>query len=120
MNRFQNAGDGPEAPRLFLLSTRAGGLGINLTAADTVIFYDQDWVNRIPAERDRQQVLIFLLFLSESPDGHPGSGSSSSNRADKACSHLQTGQRSHNRNKDHAEGERETAARSSCHRERLV
>lgn len=29
--------------RVFLLSTRAGGLGLNLTAADTVIFYDSDW-----------------------------------------------------------------------------
>ncbi|XP_069161570.1 chromatin-remodeling ATPase INO80 [Procambarus clarkii] len=28
---------------VFLLSTRAGGVGINLTAADTVIFYDSDW-----------------------------------------------------------------------------
>lgn len=28
---------------IFLLSTRAGGVGINLTAADTVIFYDCDW-----------------------------------------------------------------------------
>ncbi|XP_028772802.1 chromatin-remodeling ATPase INO80-like [Neltuma alba] len=28
---------------VFLLSTRAGGLGINLTAADTVIFYENDW-----------------------------------------------------------------------------
>lgn len=28
---------------VFLLSTRAGGIGINLTAADTVIFYDSDW-----------------------------------------------------------------------------
>ena len=27
----------------FILSTRAGGLGINLIAADTVIFYDNDW-----------------------------------------------------------------------------
>ena len=32
-------------PRLFafILSTRSGGFGINLTGADTVVFYDSDW-----------------------------------------------------------------------------
>ena len=27
----------------FILSTRSGGMGVNLTGADTVIFYDSDW-----------------------------------------------------------------------------
>lgn len=34
----------PESERfVFLLCTRAGGLGINLTAADTCIIFDSDW-----------------------------------------------------------------------------
>ena len=40
MMRFKESPD----CNVFLLSTRAGGLGINLTAADTVIIYDSDWV----------------------------------------------------------------------------
>ncbi|KAI8805464.1 SNF2 family N-terminal domain-containing protein [Cladochytrium replicatum] len=28
---------------VFILSTRSGGIGMNLTGADTVIFYDSDW-----------------------------------------------------------------------------
>ena len=28
---------------VFLLTTHAGGLGITLTAADTVVLYDSDW-----------------------------------------------------------------------------
>ncbi len=40
ISRFSN----PESDRfVFLLGTRAGGLGINLTIADTVILFDSDW-----------------------------------------------------------------------------
>ncbi len=41
---------------IFLLSTRAGGLGINLATADTVIIYDSDW----NPHNDIQVMLIWL------------------------------------------------------------
>lgn len=64
--------------RLFLLSTRAGGLGINLTAADTVIFFDSDWnpqmdlqaqdrVHRIGQSRP---VLVLRLATTPSIESH--------------------------------------------------
>ncbi|KAI0378191.1 hypothetical protein F5Y04DRAFT_164767 [Hypomontagnella monticulosa] len=55
---------------VFLLSTRAGGLGINLTSADTVIFYDSDWNPTIDSQAmDRahrlgqtKQVTVYRLI----------------------------------------------------------
>ncbi|XP_042055983.1 probable helicase CHR10 [Salvia splendens] len=38
-----NIDSGQSTPYIFLISTRAGGVGLNLVAADTVIFYEQDW-----------------------------------------------------------------------------
>ena len=39
IDKFFNDAD----TKVFLLSTRAGGLGLNLIAADTCIIYDSDW-----------------------------------------------------------------------------
>ena len=56
----------------FILSTRSGGMGINLTGADTVIFYDSDWnpamdaqaqdrAHRIGQQRPEQVTLMVEL-----------------------------------------------------------
>ncbi|CUG91492.1 chromodomain helicase dna binding protein 1, putative [Bodo saltans] len=42
-SKKENNSSAAESPFVFLLSTRAGGVGLTLTAADTVIFFDSDW-----------------------------------------------------------------------------
>ena len=57
----------------FLLSTRAGGVGINLTAADTVIIYDSDWnpqndfsIKRCHRIGQRKKLLLYRLITRRS------------------------------------------------------
>ncbi|XP_077217560.1 ATP-dependent DNA helicase DDM1-like isoform X2 [Tasmannia lanceolata] len=63
--------------RIFLLSTRAGGLGINLTAADTCILYDSDWnpqmdlqaMDRCHRIGQTRPVHVYRLATSHSVEG---------------------------------------------------
>ena len=58
---------------IFLLSTRAGGLGINLATADTVVLYDSDWNPQVDLQAmdrahrigQKKEVQVFR-FCSES------------------------------------------------------
>jgi E1A-binding protein p400 len=60
---------------VFILSTRSGGVGVNLTGADTVIFYDSDWNPTMDAQaQDRchrigqtRDVHIYRLIRYEKP-----------------------------------------------------
>lgn len=55
---------------VFLLSTRAGGLGINLWTADTVVLYDSDWnpqmdlqaMDRAHRIGQKNKVLVYRLI----------------------------------------------------------
>ncbi len=40
---------------VFLLCTRAGGVGINLTAADTVVIFDSDW-------NPQNDIQVYIVF----------------------------------------------------------
>ena len=71
IDRFQT-GDAARA-FVFLLSTRAGGVGINLTAADTVVIFDSDWnpqndvqgMARCHRIGQTQQVRIYRLITAK-------------------------------------------------------
>jgi len=59
---------------IFLLSTRAGGMGINLVASDTVIIFDSDWNPQVDSQaQDRahrlgqkRPVAVFRLISTKS------------------------------------------------------
>ncbi|KAF4046688.1 Helicase conserved C-terminal domain [Phytophthora infestans] len=59
---------------VFMLSTRAGGLGINLIAADTVIFYDSDWnpqqdnqaMDRCHRIGQKNEIIVYRLVTENS------------------------------------------------------
>lgn len=46
---------------IFMLSTRSGGLGINLATADIVIIYDSDWNPQV----DLQAMVCWISLLIE-------------------------------------------------------
>merc|ERR1711981_780243 len=61
---------------IFMLSTRAGGLGINLYTADVVILYDSDWnpqmdlqaMDRAHRIGQKKQVRVFRLVTENTVD----------------------------------------------------
>eukprot|EP00108_Taenia_solium_P005899 TsM_000097000 transcript=TsM_000097000 gene=TsM_000097000 len=66
------ASGGPQNCFLFLLTTRVGGLGVNLTGADRVLIFDPDWNPSTDAQaRERawrigqeREVMIYRLLTS--------------------------------------------------------
>ncbi|KAF9910287.1 hypothetical protein BX616_010896 [Lobosporangium transversale] len=81
--------------KLFLLSTRAGGLGINLTSADTVIIFDSDWNPQMDLQaQDRvhrigqtKPVMIYRLVTANTIEGKIIERASSKRKLEKLVIH---------------------------------
>lgn len=43
---------------IYILNTRAGGLGVNLQTADTCILYDSDWNPQVLTRKYDKMVLL--------------------------------------------------------------
>ncbi|RAL52518.1 hypothetical protein DM860_017212 [Cuscuta australis] len=75
--QIQEFNDVDSRYRIFLLSTRAGGLGINLTSADTCILYDSDWnpqmdlqaMDRCHRIGQTKPVHVYRLSTAQSVEG---------------------------------------------------
>ena len=78
---------------VFLLSTRAGGMGLNLQSADTVILFDSDW--RAAAMRNRRFGLT--MPLQEPAGGPAGGGSRAPHRSAEGGARAGVGERGHDR-----------------------
>lgn len=80
---------------VFLLTTRAGGLGINLVSADTVIFYDSDWNPQMDLQaQDRahrigqtRPVLVYRLAVANSVECRILERATSKRRLEKMVIH---------------------------------
>ncbi|XP_073224836.1 ATP-dependent DNA helicase DDM1-like [Cicer arietinum] len=76
-NSIQDFNDTNNNCRIFLLSTRAGGSGINLTAANTCILYDSDWnpqmdlqaMDRCHRIGQTKPVHVYRLATAQSVEG---------------------------------------------------
>ena len=49
---------------IFMLSTRAGGLGLNLQTADTVIMFDSDWNPQMDLQASLTHASLVLPVIS--------------------------------------------------------
>jgi ATP-dependent DNA helicase len=91
INEFRSNSNIP----VFLLSTRAAGLGINLVSADTVIFYDSDWNPQMDLQaQDRahrigqtKPVLIYRLASADSIESKILERASSKRKLEKVVIH---------------------------------